>query len=62
MTQRTSRPTGVISHALTSAELDYVSGGIVAPRDPSTGMATGRRVEKPIRITTPVGTDSAILF
>jgi type VI secretion system secreted protein Hcp len=35
---------------------------VSAPRDPATGQATGRRIEKPIRIVTPVGTASAILF
>jgi type VI secretion system secreted protein Hcp len=34
----------------------------VAPRDASTGMATGRRIQKAARIMTPVGTASAILF
>ncbi len=32
---------------------------VSAPRDPATGHATGRRIEKPIRWTTPVGTASA---
>ena len=35
---------------------------VTAPRDPATGHATGRRIEKPIRWTTPVGTASAPLF
>jgi type VI secretion system secreted protein Hcp len=35
---------------------------VLAPRDPSTGQATGRRIEKPIRWTTPVGTASVVLF
>ena len=35
---------------------------VTAPRDPATGQATGRRIEKPIRWTTPVGTASAPLF
>ena len=35
---------------------------VTAPRDAATGHATGRRVEKPIRWTTPVGTASAPLF
>ena len=34
---------------LTEAELDFVSGG-----------ATGRRIEMPVRIPTPVGNASAI--
>lgn len=37
---------------LTEAELSCVAGGS------STGHATGRRIEKPIEITTPVGTAS----
>ena len=43
---------------LSANELDQVSGGVKAPRDASTGMATGRRIELPIQITTPVGTTS----
>lgn len=35
---------------------------VTAPRDPATGQATGRRIQKPIRWTTPVGTASAPLF
>lgn len=35
---------------------------VTAPRDQSTGMATGRRIEKPVRWMTPVGTASALLF
>jgi type VI secretion system secreted protein Hcp len=35
---------------------------VTAPRDPATGQATGRRIEKPIRWTTPVGTATAPLF
>jgi type VI secretion system secreted protein Hcp len=35
---------------------------VIAPRDTSTGQATGRRIEKPIRWITPVGTASALLF
>src|SRR5581483_937327 len=35
---------------------------VTAPRDQSTGQAVGRRNHKPIRIMTPVGTASALLF
>ena len=35
---------------------------VVSPRDAATGMATGRRIEKPVRITTPVGSASPLLF
>jgi type VI secretion system secreted protein Hcp len=35
---------------------------VTAPRDPATGQATGRRIEKPIHWNTPVGTASAVLF
>ena len=35
---------------------------VTAPRDPATGQATGRRIEKPVRWTTPVGTATALLF
>ena len=41
---------------LSSDELDRVAGGDTAPRDVATGMATGRRIQLPIQITTPVGT------
>lgn len=36
---------------LTEDQLKQVSGGktVVAPRDVSTGQATGRRIEKPVR-------------
>jgi hypothetical protein len=51
------------SRALTNVDLDHVSGGTTAPRDAAprdaaTGHATGRRVELPIFITTPVGAAS----
>jgi type VI secretion system secreted protein Hcp len=35
---------------------------VTAPRDQSTGQSTGRRIEKPVRWTTPVGTATAVLF
>src|SRR4051812_47735868 len=35
---------------------------VTAPRDASTGQAVGRRVHKPIRVVTPVGSASALLF
>jgi type VI secretion system secreted protein Hcp len=35
---------------------------VTGPRDQSTGQATGRRVEKPVRWITPVGTASVVLF
>ena len=51
-----SHPGEPTSRALANADLDHVSAGNTAPRDAATGRATGRRVELPIYITTPVGT------
>ena len=31
---------------LTEAQLDIVSGGVVAPRDAATGLATGKRMHR----------------
>ena len=31
---------------LTEAQLDLVSGGVVAPRDAATGLATGKRMHR----------------
>ena len=32
---------------LTEAQLNIVSGGVVAPRDAASGLATGKRMYKP---------------
>ena len=44
--------------ALTDTDLDHVFGGTAAPGDVATNNATGRRVELPIRVTTPIGAAS----
>ena len=35
---------------LTEEQLTTVSGGVVAPRDPATGLATGKRMHRPYAI------------
>lgn len=32
---------------LTEEQLNTVSGGVVSPRDPASGLATGKRMHKP---------------
>ena len=36
---------------LTEEQLDIVSGGVVSPRDPASGLPTGKRMHKPFSLT-----------
>jgi hypothetical protein len=51
----TKQSLGLSGRELSHTDLDQVSGGVVAPRDAATGQATGRRIERPVFVTTPVG-------
>jgi len=35
---------------LTDEQLDIVSGGVMSPRDPASGLPTGKRMHKPFTI------------
>ena len=43
-------PAGASKSELTEEQLTIVSGGVVAPRDPATGLATGKRMHRPYAI------------
>jgi hypothetical protein len=45
LTSRT--PADAPKSELTEEQLNIVSGGVVAPRDAASGLATGRRQHKP---------------